>query len=222
MKFGHQWKDRKSRLPPDLASMCIDYKKYKKTTKTKTPPTPEHLLNSIIADSTSCHKLYGHYCTHSKTHRFLPCLSCRTITSSQAPNKEDLLEFAQLNALCLRKLCKRLDKHLKTNIFTQWLNTSHYAFIQGPHITLQKIEHSQKNPDCPICLEDNILDFIILNCGHILCISCTRHMLSASSKGTLPNIIAYAKYHTPHITHCPMCRDPRAFNDYIHINKTSH
>ena len=221
MKFGHQWKDRKSRLPPTLASMCIDYKKYKKTTKAHTPPNQEHLLKSIIAHTTLCHNTFGQYVHPKKPHFF--CSFLHQLPPS--PNPHDLLEFAQLNSMCLRKLCKRLDKHFKTTVFTKWLNyeTHHYNFIKGPDIKNLEIQHTQQSPECPICLEDNIKDdMLILNCGHILCTQCTLNMLKTqtqSSRGTLKNLIAYARFHTPHLTICPVCRHPSAMNNYIHINK---
>jgi len=225
MKFGHQWKTRKQNLPPDLATACIDYKQYKKITTNS-----NQLLQSIIADANKCHKIFGQYSqSHSNpVSKALTCFQHLSVlpTYTKLPLKEqDLLEFAHLNALCLRKLCKRLDKRFNTHEFTNWLNTSSYAFINGSRIKQLELKLNHlTHIECPICLEENIPDLIILNCGHILCKSCTINMLTSlpSTKGTLKNIIAYAKVYHPHTTLCPLCRNPKAFNDYIHINKNYH
>lgn len=226
MKFGAIWKQRWQGLPPSYREDTIHYKQWKKSTKT--PLAPNEFLQGLKQECERVHRRFLHEMRVSATSRSnllsfcRPCPAVQVAPAESAADTETevktLYEFAELNRTCLYKLCKRYDKRLQANRLRPWLSQvlseGSYAFLNRLHIRRLELQLFGNDKDeCPICFESLQAagvppsPFVIFNCGHIMCLSCTLHLYRAASiQGTLRNRIAHGQY-LYHPT-CPVCRHP--------------
>ena len=219
MKYGEEWANRCKELSDELAAQAINYKTYKKITKTE--QTAETILAKLEND---IHKviMFMNSIQNNRQKRALSLL-CECSRQSTTFPVNEIASFMVLNERTCYKLCKRLDKRLQTNIFSSWLrnkrNDKTIPFLSRSEITyLQTLLKCFPEHECPICLEPVQTDFLITSCGHILCTPCTLQMLQVSHlKGKLFNKIAYGLYDKKTRVNCPVCRDNKAFSSYKHV-----
>jgi len=214
MKFCREWKKQRSELPGALAKGCIDYKKYKKASKQL---AVDELKEQLLRDVQVCSAAFD---AHQRRRVGRWSMFCMAVGVHEEDKNRDLLRFAQLNANCLRKLCKRLDKRCNTKEFTRWLNHSidnHcYGFLKGGVLTKLEMDVDRVTcMDCPVCLEQQA-KWVILKCGHYLCSRCCLEMLKI--RGTVHNAIAFARLYHRDMCICPVCRNNMAFASFIGYN----
>lgn len=266
MKFGLHWKARLYTLPAEFHDSCLDYKKYKRLTKSPLTTDINKVLQSLTCDAMQTDMIFKMY-RLKRTHKWIPCCitsapnsaafsiglqqphsnpqMSQSNTSSKTSNtlskaSQELLDFASLNTQCLYKICKRLDKRLKTNTFLAWLGDARkarmFAFTNHMHHICMQIENKRPPSlqECPICLDPllnnttststraNQHTFFVLACGHVVCRDCVMSMLGvATTRGTTYNKIAYGCHLRPHASRCPICRDSHAFSQYKEFPTTA-
>ena len=149
--------------------------------------------------------------------------------SIEENENEYLLHIKIVNKQSLYKLCKRFDKKsgLK-NVYTYWFHNvakKKYDFLKMDmtHRFLEWRVHNRRDT-CPICLEDDYEDFVIQNCGHIICTNCIKQLAGSRRnqttgvRGTLYNIIRNLQYH--HNCDCPICRTCDALSHFKIVSKS--
>lgn len=161
MKFCQTWKKEVMTLPDLLADSCINYKRYKKLIRRA---DYKEVMTTIINDCKRVNRDFIRYVHPNR--RIIFAHPCKF---EIAPVKTDLVKFAQLNNICLRKICKKADKIVKDlpypQFFTKWLSeckTEHnWDFMDGKELTLlemktRSIENNGEVPklECPICFEE--------------------------------------------------------------------
>lgn len=231
MKFGEFWKSQTVLLPLSLQASCINYKKYKKLTKNISGLglSTNDIIGRLHTDSLNVdgvlHKVYS-----VRSHQLREVNKVNIcLCPSDKPCKDDDIDYSTLekyikiNIQCLYKICKRLDKRLNSKDYMQWYETIRaqrvFAFANRLNSICIELRGVNSNVnECPICME-RPSDFI-LGCGHLFCKTCVLSMLNVvNKKGTLNNLIAYGCYSNPHLGKCPICRDKRAFVNYIDQSK---
>ena len=198
MKFLRTWIAITNNLPITLKNSCISYKKWKKYTKNP----PNNIVNLLAIECKKVDIIFKKYYNH------LYHPTC----FSKYESKEDIKQFANLNKICLYKICKRLDKRIKPcpNILT-WLinikNNFKYSFLGGIEITSLNI----KLPlECQICFND-VEKVIIAKCGHYMCFDCLIKIYDLNGlKGKIHNLIFYGNYYRS--INCPFCRISKPFS----------
>jgi hypothetical protein len=227
MKFGHTWRAACKELPPELANVCINYKSYKKLLKRD--GDRDSILAVLQKDACRVNKVFVE--SYKRLYRqptffdrlcgFGTCIEC---------NAEDLIKFAQLNSICMRKVCKRVDKALRLGSeisvamwFCKEQAKMRWAFINGLELTVLNGRVStpgnqtENENECPICFEENKKE-MVLNCGHRICLDCALTMTGAATlHGTLNNKLRHAQQMWPGRSRCPICRDWHAFDRWIMI-----
>jgi len=195
MKFGKYWETQVSQMPYVLRSTCINYKTYKKITKLC--DNSLYITDRLSRDATVVSDMFIKFYKNRKI------------------DDNELMKYSRLNCICMRKICKRFDKHHTSTKMTEWLSlvrSNHvFAFMEGRYLTLATLrKHDESSIECPICF-DCFQKIVVMNCGHIICTDCTLRMIRAKNLyGTLYNVIAHATYRR--VTKCPICRDSRAFH----------
>jgi hypothetical protein len=200
MKFGQSWKSACMSLPDRLRSHVINYKIYKKETKWTTSSV---FLDKLQRDVKSIN-------------HFWKC-------ALKSLPTEILLSFIKLNKTCLYKICKRADKRFHTNIFLEW----HGQYKAGPlsgifgNFIQKKIEYQDLHLSlemCPICLDEECKNGILMYCGHVVCVDCLKEMLGVQKCiGTLTNVIAHGRVLNRSHSFCPVCRSQFALDHICHI-----
>ncbi len=239
MKFGQEWKRVTQSMPPELAKRCLNYKRWKKRVTfysdaflrdiRKEAKRIDHFVKQQWA------KLYAHTHKQNKEIPLSPALlwECAitpfSISASNpfaaALTPQDLYAFIQINRKALQKICKKIDKKAKLNgLFRYWYNNvakKKYGFLTNkmPFSYVQTLIR-EKNETCPICLEEDYDNFIILDCGHIICMDCLHHLTKnvlKEGKGTPHNLLHHYQYH--HKSACPVCRHDKPFDDFMICSK---
>lgn len=224
MKFGIHWKYRLSNMPKELHDSCLDYKKYKRATKTPSLIECQTILNLLMKDAQQTDFVFKQYRLQRQYAWAIQFFCMSSAIVKPLKSSPELLDFAYLNTQCLFKICKRLDKRLHTNTFLKWLGDARknrlFTFTNHmQHICMQiESQHPPSLQECPICLESlcpspKNSTIIVLACGHVVCKDCIMSLLGvASSKGTTYNRIAYGCHLKA--SRCPICRDSYAFTKY--------
>ena len=203
MKFGRYWKTEVAKLPWILAKSCISYKKYKKNTNTK--------IAEIESECSAVDLVFKKY-----YHR----LSNKTCFFSSV-SKDELRQFADLNSMCLYKICKRLAKRYGIDTMT-WLEharSAHlYDFLSGSKTASLHIELPV---ECPICLE-MVKQVYISRCGHFMCLDCVGSIYHMKGRrGTLMNLIHYDEL-TCEIKYCHICREKSPYANHSRLWPDNH
>jgi hypothetical protein len=207
MKFGKQWTRDFLVLPVELQSHAINYIAWKKATR-ESQINIEH-LERLERDIVKAGLILSSH-RHSNNCCFTFCFKKKKI---HPITTDDIKKYMELNAITLRKLCKRLDKRLHVGA-TQWLRVNAWRFdICSPLIKLKVFPF-----ECPICL-DTSTDVIVTDCSHVFCTECVRKMIlyGANEKTHVHSyhveieaIICYARSQVLcgkwNITKCPICR----------------
>lgn len=197
MKFMRSWLEMFLELPDCMRGACVSYKKWKKIAKNG---SSEDIIPQLEKECRRVEKVFV---------RGLEDSGC--VWGSIKYSRQDLLKFAQMNNMCLYKVCKRLDKRMMPAPGAQaWLRKTKteltYKFMGSGEMTCLSI----KLPvECGVCLE--MVDKVaIAKCGHYVCVDCLANMYHMNGrKGTFQNLIMYDDYlsHKP----CPFCRVTRPF-----------
>lgn len=228
MKFGREWKQCVEQLPFDLKKQSMNYKKWKKVTVDYS----DYFLKEIQKEVKRIDDIYQYQLTllriyNGKCDRFgiIP-LVIKTIRLK--PYKpEDLLKFILLNRKAIRKICKRVDKkaHLK-DLFCYWYEhvaKPKYSFLTNTlDFTYLNFIITNKVEVCPICLDDGHHKFVILKCGHTMCLECLgtfTHQCLQSSNGTTENLLHNYQYHHKQESICPLCRTHMPFDRFYMCEK---
>jgi hypothetical protein len=213
MKFAQEWKQVSGLLPPALHKHCIDYKAWKKYSKREVHDMRiiMSILQQQLQDVNATFEKYYDRCYHRS--------SCTLF--SKRFEKQEVYTFATMNAKCLYKVCKRIDKKYGMQDFMRWYvkeRASHTISILGGH-KLTRLEldvlPAQKQTiscSCPICLDESPKKLMILECGHTMCADCALDIMGVRDfKGELHNLVAYGRIVMKCNTACPICRHTKAF-----------
>lgn len=210
MKFAQEWKERMAHIPPGLHKDCIDYKSWKKYTKSMSIPNPPVVIDLLANQLERVNNIFNKY--YERCYNKSSCSIFK-----KAYDKIDVYAFALVNSKCLYKLCKRFDKRMKTSIFMKWY-TQHKAYGVNGILGGYKVKHLQLDvfrvtEACPICLDDRPKEVVILECGHTVCTQCVLDMFRMRGKrGLMRNIIASVQQTAGQVP-CPVCRFNRAFDN---------
>lgn len=192
---------------------CISYKIWKKCKQVPNDTSKDLLVMQIKQQAQ-----YAHYCFKTwYKHLYTNRLRCMCFPVNKAYSKKDLYAFAQINATCLRKVCKRLDKRIfRDNTACTWFtqNRHELSFCSGAKYTKLTLDvlGIQDDDTCPICL-DKVSELAIMKCGHFVCMNCFMNMYNVKNKkGTLHNIVRAQDYVQPNT--CPMCRQFCPFRNF--------
>lgn len=216
MKFSNQWKTSVEALPDYLQSYVLVYKKWKKMSKFIT--NNEELLNRLTLEANDVDNILKHYINKIYKKQLLACVSSKPLDIN------DIYNFAVLNKITLYKICKRLDKRHNCRIFREWLNNNYnkYIFNTGLYMTKLYLDNPKINHDdveCPICYDSIKTDkpFIILECGHVLCLDCVLNMFNKNNHKALLFIIFHLDEYT-NKTKCPVCSKEKPLHDFCKNN----
>jgi len=213
-----------------LAEICIPYKKWKKVVKYHTYPWS---LKELEYQCETVDKVFNKaaYCIQNKPTQksrwnCFGCCTHRKHSYRVSPidyaeiSSQELIRFAEINALAVYKVCKKLEKTEAVKgamKFLESLRSSHKYSFMGSHRTTQLHLITPEDPIervCPICFEDLGGETsgtyikpsqiaMILPCGHYQCFDCF-------SKMTLYHRIP-ANFHNrmcmiARSFRCPICR----------------
>lgn len=211
MKFCQEWRAQILYLPPYLRHYCFNYKRWKKYSKDE--HSFEIILQRLHRECSNVEKIIK----PGIMDKFLNII----LREKHDHSPEDLLKFLNINQLCIRKICKRLDKRYSSKVFKKWLDiekhNGQFTFLNRDIITKLELSCQKQetvNMECPICMEDvdEKRHGLITRCGHIICVDCALHMIDMSGKhGHIENMFRYALYYNRKKCICPLCRDKYAF-----------
>jgi hypothetical protein len=230
MKYSKELSKTLETLPSDLKIASLSYKEWKKYCKCSSSVYNVSLAMERIADECTridkvFIRLYSRSISQEKTQNIRNF--CRiTSPSTNVVTLEHVLQFAEINAQTVYKICKRIQKSHKEIIPSSlsspsgpsdpntitWLTTARslhkYEFLGGGKTTHLKYLIKSNIQECPICLEDinKEKDMLIMGCGHVCCLQCAIHHAGmANRSGVWFNLLANAKQHK-----CPLCRYDKA------------
>lgn len=249
MKYNQEWREKLKTFPTSLAKICINYKTWKKKIKKYSKSLLLSQLEKDVKSVDLFCKHYVHkmrqFQENVKNDNILKKLfyfiehlceifATKLLSKKSKPiydwnvlfeeTKEKFLEFVLINRKSVQKICKKIDKRKnRTDICRAWYKNvaqKKYIFLSNKlEFSYLKFVVEKKVETCPICLEDDFPDFIILQCGHTMCMSCldkfTHHILA--SKGTLHNILHNYQYRNKVL--CPMCRFSNPFEHFTICQK---
>lgn len=200
MKWSHVYSKELLKLPEYFQQKSFSYKHWKKI-------TPDQNFIYILEDE--CKKINTVF--RENYDLIINPSIFDYICMKQRYKKEDLLLFANLNTICLTKICKRLDKRItpcpQLKIWLHQCKTSNrYDFLGG--MKIQSITITLPI-ECPICLElyEKNKNIIIAKCGHYCCISCYKNI----------HKFKYQNITSPPIIRCPTCRKINPYSNFIII-----
>lgn len=226
MKFCKTWVYQMTSVHPDLKSHCINYKELKKSLKIKQQTSHEIFQNNLEKQCQIIDRIFRMYSASGKVMK-KPMFSCLCKQCDVASNQitvSDVVLFAKLNNLTLRKMCKKRDKLFKTTQNSVWLSNLQslhkFAFMGSGMLTKMCIQTKTDcpNDECPVCLDalgsaNSDTAHIILACGHMVCFECMCKLLKITTlKGTIRNLIAQHESING-CTRCPICMYHKAFHN---------
>jgi hypothetical protein len=206
-----------------LAETCIPYKQWKKTIKYGSHSWSlkdlEHQCQMVeqVFHQTAAAKAkasaseksgWGWGCCHRR----------RVVPAARAVPEEELLTFAEINAVAVYKVCKKLEKTKRVvgaMKFLERLRTSHkYSFMGSAQTTFLHFNDPLDPIDrtCPICFEDlgEARVAMILPCGHYHCFECFGQMTPYHHiTATFYNRLRIIQFQ------CPICRQSCP-EDFVH------
>ena len=226
MKYCKVWQKDMLTLPPRLQNSCIDYKKWKKR---------------IVGDANGlCSKDYidilNNECKKiDLIFRKIYMFKISRVWKFMYQDIDicDIRNYAKINARTMYKICKKIAKKTGESEMRSWLIsqcTNHtYAFLGSEitsHLDILIGNGGDEGIECPICFERKSekksdqksgprSSYLILPCGHIICLSCALHQANVHEKrGLWFNVLACANQIR---CMCPLCRFPGAFQKTGHI-----
>ena len=221
MKWGKTFVARRALLQdPKLRAACIDYRALKKVPAGQVGRSRLE-RDCRGADAALRSRLRSIDGSSSRALFFFPCLGR---SGADPAAVSELLEFLQLNATTLRKICKRVDKagggsrhgHADAGAGAgAWLHACTerraYGFLDPTIRTRLRLRLPRRghDDDCPVCFEPLAGDdCAVLPCGHPLCRRCVCAMCRVSElRGRLHNVLSFARYHgRGAAVTCPLCR----------------
>jgi len=225
MKFCREWKSCISEFPKILAKECINYKTWKKKALVYHDSFLIDLKKEMKRVDVFLKNIVNKWISNDKNIQKNDVIFSNLINNflvSKNPfTAKQLLDFIALNRRTIQKLCKKIDKKAKLNgLFRYWYDNvakKKYDFLTNKiNFTYLKFTSCQKSETCPICLEEEYSDFIIMKCGHVMCMDCLHNMTQHTLKrmnGTTENILH--NYEHSHAVCCPMCRIPSPFSKFV-------
>lgn len=239
MKFGKYWKSEVLKLPIDIQSKCISYKDWKEKSsslRNADSVCVNQALNNLKVQVFNTDKSFKWLLTRDETflasliELFVPCCGKLNMEKIYESHKW-AYHYARLNTVCLSKICKRVDKISRTKLFSSWLikvkEEHKYSFLGGKDVTILEMKYGtsdHREQECPICLDDICKYRIVLNCGHVLCMTCVKRMLKVPHASNKFNETDYFLMQYSQQSHakdivCPCCRCENAF---FHITVLKH
>lgn len=225
MKYCKVWKHQKSKLPVTLRDSVLSYKKWKELSKQ--PMGANDLILLLESECLTISKIMKETIKIKSPHPIISIIMawCRlpNFSKRHAIANCELYTYAVLNKLTLYKICKRMDKRRGTNTFRQWYTKRYndFYFNASAYLTHLKIVNKVNEVEtyeCPVCFEEiEDAPFMILNCGHLLCVDCVESMYGMKGKkGTFQNLISVRE--TSKKMYCPTCRYPNPLSRASRIN----
>jgi hypothetical protein len=201
MKFGREWADVTTSLPPTLARLSFSYKAWKKRSKSASATFLQDLRVECTRIDVAFRRLAE---TAYGGRRACPWM-CQDVVAP-AFGLADILAFADLQRTCVTKICKRYDKKNGVSVAVAWLQgvkaRGLYAFLGGALVRRLAIDVHGAT-ECPVCLDADVN--VVLDCGHAVCMACFDQVYKLAGKGTLHNLIAVANMRAAP-PKCPVCR----------------
>lgn len=227
MHWNRILQEKLSQLPDSLKSRCIDYKLWKKSTKSSVL-FDDFIIVELYTTCKRVDKVFQRIFSdlHDKI-SLSKCIAWISFCSEKEKyTVEELLIFAQINKTTVYKICKRIDKRInrrgdKGNALS-WLcdmKMQHkFQFMGGAKLTVLEMTANSTTPiECPICLE-NVDQVVVSHCGHYMCLECVFSLCKIQNRytGYLYNILSFRDK-----TICPMCRAWNPFENFMVIPHTS-
>lgn len=210
-------------LPFDMQQSCISYKRWKKLVKYSPRIHPDLLQNMLLDEMRRVERCFvGTVRIDNNNSRCrLLFFDCKCLSSTPDSGAQeglkDVFRFAKLNAKCVYKICKKIDKRMQMRAMLPWLDSIKRAHIFSflGSATLARLTHifdGSVDRTCPICLEE-YTQGVCTDCGHTLCLECFKELLCINSrKGTLHNLVVTALQTRP--VQCPLCRYSKPFHHF--------
>jgi hypothetical protein len=223
MKFQREWERTVDRLPDALASSCINYRDWKKQSKSKQAADIAEMRLQLESSCRAIDRVFCRATTECSKRTLwsrLPfsstCVAptCVAPPGAAAVTARDAFEFAVFNRKCVTKVCKRVDKRFKIDVMRPWLRGARdaYQFFGGRLLTRMMIQGGGHEPlECPICFETPE-KVVVLHCGHSVCVECIKDMYGVGGcKGRVQALVGYANHYMTDADHrrrrrCPECR----------------
>lgn len=210
-------------LNPLLSQTCIPYKQWKKAIKGKQPRlyaswSLDDLEKQCQRVNTVFYREYARLVrpATSKHESWLPCCLAAGANTAVAPHPEtpepkaQLLQYAEINATAVYKVCKKLEKTHTTPgamRFLEQIRTQHrYAFLGSDQTTRLRLDlevpRGTLENECPICFED-LAPAVVFPCGHYQCFECLCRMTTYREiPATFANRLSIISQRLA----CPLCR----------------
>jgi len=221
---------------PILQESILPYKYWKKYIKQHKSRDQGDMMDSqeiLQKLQAQCHKTDHTFQTELNL-KLHPSSWCDTILCfAKMKNKiqietatdKELVTFSEINQQALYKICKKLQKNGALDLmrfYTEAKTKRTFKFLgnhERMYLKLQLHSHQEAPPECPICMEEESLPLVILDCEHYLCLTCLMHMTRVTQrKGTLYNRLIMAGVNLS----CPVCRqyNPLSTVDKYHFYPT--
>lgn len=217
MKFQEEQVVIGQTLPPELFENVLNYKKYKKITKSKNEVV---FFNELKKDIRYINAFWHTF--YKANFKKPPCSLFKCLYTSTQSNPLQAYTYIDLNHKSLYKICKRASKRFQnTNpyVFLDSIKNSRNAGVFGGMVKKEfelSVNDHTSQEDCPICFETMKENrFLLLHCGHLMCLDCVMKYLNVHDLyGEVRNLIAYGIWNSKKSVCCPLCRDKYAFIDY--------
>ena len=130
MKFGRVWRERIDKIPHRLAKLSINYKNWKKLSKSG--GLSSNSFDALGILKKKCKKIDDIFIYECKKTLSNHCFYCNNYSVM------DLIDFADINKKTLYKICKRLDKRNGDSGAMKWLNQygRRFKFVEGFWISM--------------------------------------------------------------------------------------
>lgn len=231
--------DRK--IPREMRKKCINYKKWKR----KTIDYSDYFLKKIQKEAQQVEQTYhqrlfmlrlydGNCERYGNFDRYKYSSNHPSFHLKYDQNAKGLYYFILHNRKSLWKTCMWVDKKAHLNgLFQFWYEyvaKREFTFLKNNHdFTFLKYMKNDKIDSCPICLEKNPDEFIIMKCGHTMCMECLHNFTNntlkeceyvvskGKGKGTRDLLIDYqgalsqGNQDNQKVS-CPLCRNKQIFD----------